>query len=155
MRCSRPTSGSPERRPGPAGALTARPPGPGLERGVGEGPSRAGGRACGGRDVWTLGPAVAGLRGVGGGEKGSRLGPVASARTGAGSRGRTGEVGGPSAPASVLALPVAVVCFAILLCAISPHCRVSSLRTGTGLLHLRVPPRGLHRRGLNVCCMNE
>lgn len=148
MRCSRPTSGSPERGPDRGGVLTARLSGPGLEWGGKEGPSRAGWLAVGVRS----GPSGPGC---GVGEKGGRLGSAASARSGAGTWGHRGDVGGPSAHASVLALPLAVVCFAILLSAISPHCRVSSLRTETWPSPSTCPLRGLHRWGLNVCCINE
>ena len=41
-------------------------------------------------------------------------------------------------------------------CSLSPHCRVSSLRTGTGPSPSPGPLQGPHRQGLiNVCCMSE
>lgn len=114
MRCSHPTSGSPERAPGRVGALTARRPGPGLEWGVKESPNRAGWPAVGMRS----GPSGPGC---GLGQGGGRLGSPSSTRTQAGAWGHRVEVGGPSAHASVLALPFAVVCFCDLaLCSVSP-----------------------------------
>ena len=96
------------------GTFDTRRPGPGLEWGVREGSSRAGWPAVGVR----CGPLG---EGCGVGEKGRRLGPAASTRTGAGTRGHRGEVGGPSVHASVLALPLAVVLFCHLaLCNLSP-----------------------------------
>lgn len=148
MRCSHPTSGSPERAPGRVGVLTARRPGPGLEWGGKEGRNRAGWPAVGVRS----GPSGPGC---GLGQGGGRLGSPSSTRTQAGAWGPRVEVGGPSAHASVLALPFAVVYFAILLSAVSPHCRASSLRAGTRPSPSACPLQGLHRRDLNVCCMNE